>query len=183
MGALGRRIRRQRAKELMKRMKIKKRAVQTILSDNCTIVHVHSPSMEQFTEYLDSFMVIGQIGAAFQAVQQTQGGILNNLSATKIDKAMLEQFYPLLAVLSTYRTLTMPLGQRDMGSLQDSDFEDISKPLTTAEYKDLPIDDGLGIMLAYVKLLAPESLTNPTSVEPTVTPVEVPQTVPVELPS
>jgi hypothetical protein len=174
MSALGRKIRRQRAKELMHKMKIKKRAIQIMLSDNLTMVSVHSPSMEQFTEYLDSFTVIGQIGAAFQAVQQTQGGILNNLSATRIDKPMLEQFYPLLAVLSSYRELKTSLADRDMSVLTDMDFVASAAPLTTDEYKGLSIDDGLGVMLAYVKLLSPESLTNPTSAE--ATPVDIPQT-------
>jgi len=139
--SLDRKVKRQEYKEKTKAMKIKKRAVQVTLSDKETIVTVHTPSMAQFSQFLESFPIVTMIGKAFAAVQeQSKGGVVN-LAAVKIDPATLDNFYPLLAILS-----------------------DIS----VEDFKDLPIEDGLSILLAYVQLLAPETLTNPeTKLDPT----------------
>ncbi len=126
-------------------MKIKKKALAVLLSDKETTVTVHAPSMSQFTEYLESFGVISRIGQKLNETQQAANGVLS-LTQVKIDKAMMDEFYPLLAALS------------------DISIED---------FKDLPIEDGMAIMLAYVQLLAPESLANPTPAE-----VTIPQTQP-----
>ena len=160
-------------------MNIKRRAIQIVLSDHKTIVTVKSPTMEQFSDYLDSFGVISQIGKAFQALEPLSGGVGGNLTKVKLDPQMLEDFYPLLALLSSYRETITPLADdADLSALNDQAYTDVSKPVSTDEYKSLPVADGMAIMLTYVKLLAPESMVNPTAAEPV---AAVPQETPVPL--
>ena len=143
-------------------MNIKRRAIEVWMSDKVTQVIVKSPTMEQFREYLGSFGVVQRIGKAFQAVGPALEGTAS-FAQVKIDKADLDEFYPLLAMLSTYRELTMPLGTRQSPDLKDVDFTGPAKPISTEDYNGLPVEDGMGIMFAYVRLLAPETLVNPTN--------------------
>lgn len=144
----GRQVRRRQTKERMKAMKIKRKAIQVTLSDQETIVTVHAPSMEQFTEFMASFGILDKVGKAFAAVQNFGGGVNYDLSAIHLDKATMEEFYPLLAGLS-----------------------DIS----VEDFKALPVEDGLSIMMAYITLLSPASL-NPTPAEPEPSQAPPPQT-------
>lgn len=139
-------------------MKIKKRVLPVTLSDGNTVVVVHSPTMEQFSEYLSSFAVITRISQAFQEVGKLKGGINANLAEVKLDKQTLEDFYPLLAVLSAETTVEglATLKAEDLASLPSVSVED---------YKQLQIQDGMAILLAYIQLLAPETLANPTNPE------------------
>lgn len=145
-------------------MNIKRRVFEVWMSDNKTRVIVKAPSMEQFTNFLDSFGVIKRIGDAFQAVQTAASGGMD-FSRVNIPQQDMDEFYPLLAVLSSYRELKEPLGQRDPAKLDDVDYVDDWKPVTPEDYKGLSIDDGMAIMFAYIQLLAPEKLPNPTSAE------------------
>lgn len=169
MTSAGRKLRRLRYKERMKEMRIKRKAIQIELSDgrkgagitphsivlqdgHCTVcgstvVTVHAPSMEQFTEFMASFGILEKIGKAFQAVQDFGNGIGYNLGAVKLDKQTVEEFYPLLAALS------------------DISIED---------FKELPVEDGMSIMMAYVTLLSPASL-NPTEAAAEQIPSPAPQ--------
>lgn len=126
-------------------MNIKKKAIEVVLEDGETKVLVHAPNMSQFAEYLESFAVIQQIGQAFGAIERMSGGTTASLAQVKISKQMMEDFYPLLAMLSN---------------------------ISVDEYKMLSINDGMAIMMAYVQLLAPETMANPTKAEDSQPPQE-----------
>lgn len=138
MTSQARRVARNHLKEKFKAMNTKKKAIEIVLEDGTTKILVHAPTMSQFTEYLESFAVIQQIGQTFKALEQLGGGVTANLNQVKISKQMMDDFYPLLAMLSN---------------------------ISVEDYKALSINDGLAIMLAYVQLLAPESMANPTKAE------------------
>lgn len=140
MPSITRRVNRIHLKEKYKAMKTKKKALEIVLEDGETKVVVHAPTMGQFTEYLESFAVIQQIGRAFGSIQSLAGGGPIDLGQVRIDKQTMEGFYPLLAMLSN---------------------------ITVEEYKELSVNDGMAIMFAYVQLLAPETMANPTAAEET----------------
>jgi hypothetical protein len=146
----------------MKAMNIKRRAIEVWMSDHKTQVWVKAPTMQQFREYLDSFGVVQRIGEAFQAVSP-ENSLPTNFMQVKIPQADLDGFYPLLAALSTSRELTLPLGARQSTDLTDADYTGPAKPITVEEFNNLQVDDGMGILWAYVKLLAPDTLVNPTN--------------------
>jgi len=145
-------------------MNIKRRAFEVLMSDNKTRVIVKAPSMEQFTNFLDSFGVIKRISEAFQMVQTAANGGMD-FSKVNISQQDMDEFYPLLAVLSSYRELKEPLGERDTAKLTDFDYVSDWQPVTPEDYKGLSIDDGMAILFAYIQLLAPETIPNPTSAE------------------
>lgn len=135
MTAWDRQVARARLKEKMRKMNIKRKAMEIVLSDGETKVMVHAPTMSQFAEYIESFAVIQQIGTAFKELEKQSSGSTISLGAVKLSPEMMEAFYPLIASLSN---------------------------ISVDEYKALPVQDGMAIMLAYVQLLAPESMANPT---------------------
>lgn len=141
-------------------MKIKRRVYEVWMSDRKTQVIVRAPTMEQFTDYLDSFGVIQRIAGAFQTLERSMNGGVD-FTKVKISQEDLDEFYPLLSVLSTYRELIIPLGERI--AVRDEDFTGPAQPVTPEDYKGLSVEDGMAIMFAYVQLLAPEKLPNPTN--------------------
>lgn len=159
----------------MKKMKIKRRVYEVWMSDQKTQVIVRAPTMEQFTDYLDSFGVIQRIGAAFQTLERSMNGGMD-FTNVKISQEDLDEFYPLLSVLSTYRELFVPKGDRI--EFSNIDFTGPAQPVTPEDYKGLSVEDGMAIMFAYVQLLAPEKLPNPTKAEAETSPQDmtVPQT-------
>lgn len=138
MTSQARRVSRNHLKEKFKAMNTKKKAIEVVLQDGETKVLVHAPTMSQFTEYLESFAVIQQIGQAFGDLERMAGGAAVNFTKVSINKQMMEDFYPLLAMLSN---------------------------ISVEEYKELSVNDGMAIMMAYVQLLAPETMANPTEAE------------------
>lgn len=144
-------------------MNTKRKAIEIWLSDNRTQVIVKSPNMEQFSEYLDSFVFIQKIATAFQNIQSNVNGNLD-FSKSIIQKGDLDKFFPLLSVLSSYRELKERLGDRKPSELNSDDWSSDLIPLTVEDFKSLSIEDGTGIIYAYVQLLSPENTqqANPT---------------------
>lgn len=133
MSASARSIRRLKEKEFRKVNKIKRKAIQITLSDG-QVVTVKAPSMEQFADFMNSFAVLKKIVEAFASVEEMGNSVVGNLNAVRLDKQTLEEFYPLLAMLSD---------------------------ITVDEFKELPWQDGVAIMLGYIQLLSPDKLANP----------------------
>lgn len=115
-------------------MKIQRKAIEVMLSDGETLITVHAPSMTQFSQYLASFSVIMKIAEAFEKVTNASSGIVTDFSGLVIAPALLDSFYPLLAMLS------------------DISIED---------FKELPVADGTAIMFAYINLLAADRVKTP----------------------
>ena len=117
---------------------VKPKAIELTLSDGVTKVLVHEPRSGELAAFLRAVPALVAIGKLLQGTSKE-----DMLAGPPVEDEELENIYPLLAFMTQY------------------DAGDGPQSLTVAEFKDLPVWDGIVMLKTFAAFVPKNQIPNP----------------------